>query len=139
MVTFEAMKRPLFLFFLLIAGGLGLSAQTASDSIQKGVNADPRLQTLVSKHEEVNASGKERGYRVQIYFGGDKAKANEMKSKFLARYAGDMKAYEVYEVPHFKIRVGNFRTRLEAYAFLKKIRIEFPSAYIVDSEIEYPE
>jgi hypothetical protein len=133
------MKRILFLFFLFIAGGLSLSAQTASDSIQKGVNADPRLQTLVSKHEEVNASGKEKGYRVQIYFGADKSKANEMKAKFLGRYAGDIKAYEVYEVPNFKIRVGDFRTRLDAYRFLKKIRSEFPSAFLVESEIEYPE
>jgi hypothetical protein len=137
LVTFEAMKRLLFLFFLVLSGGL--SAQTASDSIQKGVNADPRLQTLVNKHAEVNASGKEKGYRVQIYFGADKAKANEMKAKFLGRYSGDIKAYEVYEVPNFKIRVGDFRSRLDAYRFLKKIRSEFPSAFLVESEIEYPE
>lgn len=139
LVTFEAMNRILFLFFLVFLGNLPLGAQTASDSIQKGVNADPRLQTLVSKHEEVNANGKEKGYRVQIYFGADKAKANEMKAKFLARYSSDINAYEVYDVPNFKIRVGDFRSRMDAYRFLKKIRSEFPSAFIVESEIEYPE
>jgi hypothetical protein len=139
LVTFEAMNRLLFPVLIFLLFGLRLSAQTASDSIQKGVVADPRLQTLVSKHQEMNAHGKEKGYRVQIYFGGDKAKANEQKAKFLARYSSGINAYEVYEVPNFKIRVGDFRTKLEAYRFLKKIRVEFPSAFIVESEIEYPE
>jgi hypothetical protein len=132
------MKRLLFFFFILCLGA-GLQAQTVSDSIQKGVNADPRLQTLVGKHVEVNTHGKEKGYRVQIYFGADKTKANEMKAKFLGHYSSDIKAYELYDVPNFKVRVGDFRTRMDAYRFLKKIRSEFPSAFIVESEIEYPE
>jgi hypothetical protein len=139
LVTFGAMKRILSLFLLFLLVHCGLTAQTASDSIQKGVVADPRLQTLVGKHVEVNTHAKEKGYRVQIYFGADKAKANEFKAKFLNRYSGDVKAYEIYDVPNFKIRVGDFRSRLDAYRFLKKIKSEFPSAFIVESEIEYPE
>lgn len=139
LVTFGAMIRFLFSFFFLLFFSPALSAQTASDSIQKGVVADPRLQTLVAKHDEVNTHKKAKGYRVQIYFGADKTKANEQKAKFLGRYPNDINAYEVYEVPNFKVRVGDFRTRLEAYRFLKKIRAEFPSAFIVESEIEYPE
>ncbi len=139
MVTFAVMKRLLALFFLLFLGHFSVLAQTASDSIQKDVHADPRLQTLVGKHVDVNAHGKEKGYRVQIYFGADKAKANEYKARFLGRYAGDIIAYEVYDVPNFKIRVGDFRSRMDAYRFLKKIKSEFPSAFIVESEIEYPE
>ncbi|MDQ3109251.1 MAG: SPOR domain-containing protein [Bacteroidota bacterium] len=133
------MKRIFSLIFLLLAGTFCLSAQTATDSIQKGVVADPRLQTLVGKHVDINTHAKEKGYRVQIYFGADKGKANEFKAKFLGRYAGDIKAYEIYDVPNFKIRVGDFRSRMDAYRFLKKIKSEFPSAFIVESEIEYPE
>lgn len=133
------MTRNFFLFLLIFAGSFSLRAQTATDSIQKGVEGDPRLHTLVNKHVDVNAHAKGKGYRVQIYFGSDKAKANEMKAKFLAQYASGIHAYEVYDVPNFKIRVGDFRTRMEAYRFLKKIRADFPSSFIVESEIEYPE
>lgn len=133
------MKRLLALFFLLFLSPFSVFAQTAADSLQKDVHADPRLQTLVSKHVDVNAHGKEKGYRVQIYFGADKSKANEYKARFLGRYAGDINAYEVYDVPNFKIRVGDFRSRMDAYRFLKKIRSEFPSAFIVESEIQYPD
>jgi hypothetical protein len=75
---------------------------------------------------------------VQIYFGADKAKAKEIKSKFIAAYGSEARAYEIYEVPNFKIRVGDFRTRLEAYRFLRKIRADYPASFIVGCEIEMP-
>ncbi len=139
LVTFASMIRQVFLFILFLAGSFSLQAQTAADTLQKGVDADPRLHTLVEKHTQVNDQGKAKGYRVQIYFGADKAKANELKSKFLAEYSSGVHAYEVYDVPNFKIRVGDFRTRMEAYRFLKKIRNDFPQSFIVESDIEYPE
>ena len=131
--------RQLFLFVLFCAGSFSLHAQTAADTLQKNVDADPRLHTLVQKHIEVNDKGKEKGYRVQIYFGADKAKASDFKSKFLAEYSSGVHAYEIYDVPNFKIRVGDFRTRMDAYRFLKKIRNDFPQSFIVESDIENPE
>ncbi|CAN5334879.1 hypothetical protein BH09BAC5_BH09BAC5_27460 [soil metagenome] len=133
------MQRLFLLFLFTQIFCSGLSAQTGSDSLQKGVIADSRLQTLVTKHEEVNSQVNGQGYRVQIYFGGDKTKANEMKAKFLGRYSSNINAYEIYDVPNFKIRVGDFRTKMDAYRFLKKIKSEFPSAFIVESEIEFPD
>lgn len=124
-------------FLFVLSGTAFLGAQTASDSLQTGVNSDPRLRTLVSKHTEINEKTKEKGYRVQIYFGADKAKAKEAKARFAARFADKAHAYEVYEVPNFKIRVGDFRTRMDAYRFLKEIKDEFPNAFIVESEVEY--
>lgn len=130
------MSRIFFISVLCLFSTTFLRAQTASDSLQEGVDADSRVKVVVDKQIEVNSKTKETGYRVQIYFGADKVAANSMKAKFLANYADDAHAYEVYDVPNFKIRVGDFRTRLEAYAFLKEIKTEFPSAFIVESEIE---
>lgn len=76
-----------------------------------------------------------RGYRIQIYFGNDKLQAKDVRSKYLNAFPTS-KAYEVYEIPNFKVRVGDFRTRLEAYQFLKQLKSEFPGAFIVQSEIE---
>ena len=126
----------LFLFLFLVSGGMLLRAQTSADSLQQKVNADPRLHTFVNKHIALNEKVKEKGYRVQIYFGADKAKAKDVKSRFLTAFGTDAHAYEIYEVPNFKIRVGDFRTRLEAYRFLKEIKGEFPTAFIVESEVE---
>jgi hypothetical protein len=139
LVTFGVMIRTIIFFLLVFTANLSINAQTAADSIQKGVEADPRLQTLVTKHMEVNSHEKGKGYRVQIYFGADKAKANAAKAQFLSRGSDATHAYELYDVPNFKIRVGDFRTKMDAYRYLKKIKGEFPQAFIVESEIEFPE
>jgi len=133
--------KPIFLFaFFVLAGLAELRAQNGAEpSTPSVVIADPRLQELVEKHKELNQRGKGKGYRVQLYFGSDKTKANEVKSKFLTLYGRETRAYDPYDQPNFKVRVGDFRTRLEAYKFLKEIREHFPGAFIVESEIEWPE
>lgn len=130
-------SRILVVFCLLLAWNIG-RAQSSPDSLQTGVHADPKLKVLVAKHKEVLEKGQAQGFRVQIYFGADKAKAREVKSRFLASYASEAHAYEIYEVPNFKIRVGDFRSRMEAYRFLKKIRADFPASFIVACKIEMP-
>lgn len=131
------MTKPVLLLFLsLLIGFFRAGAQTAAPAPSVEVVADKRVGTLVEKHTEINQRGKSKGYRVQIYFGSDKAKAKEMKAKFLNLYGREMRAYEPYEQPNFKIRVGDFRTRMEAYRFWKKIKADFPTAFIVESDIE---
>lgn len=131
------MTRFLLTLIFVLSGFVFIHAQSPADTIQKDVSADPRLKVLVKKHTEVREKVNRKGYRIQIYFGADKTKAKEMKAKFLGRYSDKVRAYEIYEVPNFKIRVGDFRTRLEAYRFLKEIKAEFPTAFIVESDIEY--
>lgn len=131
------MTKPVLLLFLfLLIGFFRAGAQTAALTPSVEVVSDKRVGTLVEKHTEINQRGKGKGYRVQIYFGSDKAKAKEMKAKFLNLYGREMRAYEPYEQPNFKIRVGDFRTRMEAYRFWKKIKADFPTAFIVESDIE---
>jgi hypothetical protein len=130
-------SRFVLVVFALLAWNI-VNGQTPADTLQTGVHADPRLKTLVFKHNDVLKRGQANGFRVQIYFGTDKAKAKDVKSRFLASYASEAHAYEVYEQPNFKIRVGDFRSRLEAYRFLKKIRADFPASFIVTSKIEMP-
>jgi hypothetical protein len=96
---------------------------------------DHKIEELVAKHIEINSKTPIKGYRVKIHFGADKNKAKEVKAKFIAQFP-TVAAYEKYDQPNFNIRVGDFRTKLEAYKFLKQLQSEFPSAFIVQDEIE---
>lgn len=98
--------------------------------------ADPRIKKLSQKYID-SQTGKIKGYRVQIHFGAERNKAMQVKSKFLARYQ-DMRAYDPFDAPYFKIRVGDFRTKLEAYKFLKEVQADFPGSFIVADDIELP-
>lgn len=131
--------RLFFTIFSLITV-LKLNAQTDSTlAYQKrsDVIQDERINLLIAKRVAINEKreGRFSGYRVQIHFGPDREKAKEAKAKFVLKYT-DKAAYDTYDQPNFKIRVGNFRTRLEAHAFMKELQVEFPGAFIVQCDIE---
>ena len=75
------------------------------------------------------------GYRIQIFSDNKKQPARDEKARFLSSF-NHVKAHEVYQQPFFKIRVGDFRTKLEAYKFQKEIMAQFPNSFIVKDEIE---
>ena len=127
-------KITLIVLFFTLCGWV--NAQSKSDSGKVTVNADPRVKEMDDKFTE-SRNGKIKGYRVQILFSAEKSKAKETKSKFLTKYP-DVHAYDLFETPYFKIRVGDFRTKLEAYKFMKQIQETFPQSFIVTDEIELP-
>lgn len=96
--------------------------------------ADPRIKSLDLKKAE-NPT-KLDGYRVQIFFG-DRGKAQEMRGEFIRKYP-DMKAYISYLAPNFRLRVGDFRTRIEGDKFKNEVNRSFPGSYIVKDKIELP-
>ncbi len=98
----------------------------------------PKVKELVNRHVAFNVEKETiNGYRVQIHFGGERKKAEKIRTEFLQHYP-EVSAYELYQQPNFKVRVGDFRTRLEAQKFLKQLAGEFPSAFIVTDDINLP-
>lgn len=95
-----------------------------------------KVRALQEKKTEYNKrnNGESDGYRLKIHFSADRTKAKEVKTKFDAKYA-DMITYEDYQQPNFVITVGDYKTKLEAYEALKKIKEEYPYAFIVKSKI----
>jgi hypothetical protein len=130
--------KSLFILVFLCFSSLLLRSQTSvADTGKIELVQDYKIKDLVAKHVDVNAKSDLKGYRIKIHFGSDKTKAREIKAKFIAKFP-DVPAYEKYDQPNFNIRVGDFRTKLEAYKFLKEIQPEFPAAFIVLDEIEFP-
>lgn len=97
-----------------------------------------KIKELLNKHIEINSKATIDGYRIKIHFGADKNQAYEIKRKFTEKFP-DVPAYAKYDQPNFNIRVGDFRTKLEAYKFLKEVQVEFPSAFLVQDDIEFPQ
>ncbi len=132
------MKRAVILIFSILILCNNSQAQSASSDTGKvELVQDYKVKALLNKHVEINAKSSIKGYRVKIHFGSDKNKANEIKAKFSTLFP-DVPSYAKYDQPNFNIRVGDFRTKLEAYKFLKEIQTEFPSAFIVQDDIEFP-
>ncbi|HMR46146.1 MAG TPA: SPOR domain-containing protein [Bacteroidia bacterium] len=102
-------------------------AQTGDDSL---------THVLIKKHIAYNmAKPFSQGYRIQLYFGSQRDKAYELRTEFIKLYP-QTAAYVLYQQPNFKLRVGDFRTRLDAQKSLKELQAFYPSAFLVKDDIK---
>ncbi len=115
----------------------------AQDTIQENIEIfqDSRIDSLVQIHIDYNqAQDGIPGFRVQIFFDSGNfshQKATEVIEKFHKRYE-DTPAYISWKAPNYRVRVGDFRTRIEAEGFLAKIKYRYPSAFVIPSKINFP-
>jgi hypothetical protein len=104
---------------------------------------DTLITELVGRHIQNNEAQENSitGWRIQIYNSTGKetrSDALQVRSEFLSQYP-DLKTYVIYQPPIFKIRVGDFRTREEAYYFYKLIIKDYPVSYMIKDDIVLPE
>jgi len=106
------------------------------------VNSDPRIDELVKLHVAYNkAFPFMSGYRIQIFMeSGNEAlnQAEKVKEVFNDKYKKN-NAYLIFVAPYYRVRVGDFRTRLEAEKFLQQIIRKYPNAWVIKDEINFPE
>ena len=96
--------------------------------------------TSLRKQIQINSRRVMNGYRVRIFFDNRQTariESEEMLEKFESMYH-DVKAYRTYVNPYFKVTVGDFRTKSEAMELLSRIKRDFPSAFVVKENIEFP-
>ena len=112
-------------------------APVFSQGSRFSVTGDVAVNAMVERHVEFNNRVKTiPGFRVQIAsFSGANSKnsAFSLRDRFVIDYPA-VQAYIVFDEPNFKVKVGDFRTRLEAYAFLQQIK-EVYKGYIIKDNI----
>lgn len=120
-----------------------LFAQSADTAKPKGVvfHADPRLSIAFGKKQEGGYHGLKgsirsaQGFRVQIYSGPDRTAATQRKIDFIRRYP-NIRSYISYIAPTFRVKVGDFKTRAEAYKLLKELNAYYSPCMVVPDIIE---
>lgn len=93
----------------------------------------PVYRPIVSRDGKKTVTGSiytQKGFRVVIFNGSDRIKALEAKNIFSRAFPG-VPSYMSYNVPSYKIKVGNFEDRGDATKFMRQISRAFPSCFIV--------
>ncbi len=136
------MKKYFFVFMLTALACTAVQAQsvrTYGSNRSRGhveIKGDVAVAQLVQKHVELNERVRTiPGYRIQVASlsgSASKNRAFDMKERIREAYPG-VEAYVVFDEPNFKVKVGDFRTRLDAYVFLQRIRNDFPGTIIRDN------
>lgn len=94
---------------------------------------DERIDLLI---EDYIKNKKSSGYRIQIFSSSNNRwEAVKARSEFLKKYPEE-KSYLIYQAPNYKVRIGDYISRLNAYERLELIKIDFPSAFIVVDDVE---
>jgi hypothetical protein len=129
--------RILFFFLFICCSGKMLAqikvSYPATEDTATGVvlHADERLAIVTRKHVSYPPgiySG--HGYRVQIYSGSDRNKANSIKIDFLRHHPG-VRAYLSYSSPQFRVKVGDYRGRAEAERMYQEVEGRYKPCMIV--------
>ena len=136
--------QSVILLILLIIAGLrsGLAQEVRKDSGSVTIYQDKLVDELIQKQVKLNESGNSQdGYRIQIFSdsgNNSKAKAQTAMDEFLAKHP-EMKAYLVFKSPNYKVKVGDFRNKLDAIRYLNEISADFPNAFIISDLINLPQ
>ncbi len=133
-----------FIPMLFLISTLKLSAQ------QQGhlhLIQDPRIDSLLQLHRNLNKQLVERdegfleGYRIQIFMesGNDAVERAELVIEEFNEDFPHLQAYLIYRQPYYRVRVGDFRSRLEAEGQLKRISRQYSQAFVIKDKIRLPQ
>ena len=75
------------------------------------------------------------GYRVQIMNNSNRDEVYAKKAEVYGHFTA-FKGYIIYDQPYYKLRIGDFQTKLEARKYLDEIIVVFPTAFLVRDEIK---
>lgn len=102
------------------------------------VQNDPLIDSLIQKNKDKNKVSKTiDGYRIQLFSGADRTNATALKAKFLKQFP-DIPVYMIYQQPFFKVRVGDFRNKLEAQKLYYQLSDVFGQVILVPDKINFP-
>lgn len=111
------------IFLLVLAG---TARQIQAQEVQ--INEDPAVTQLLRNWTNANRTNpKVEGWRVQIMATTDRQQVEESRNRFRLQHP-DVPAEWTHEKPYYKLRVGAFRNKLEALAFIAGLT-DYAGAY----------
>lgn len=131
MKTFSLKLISLFLFIFVINFS-NLYAQEEGTII---VESSEKIKTIIAKKKAYNRNLKEvKGYKIQLFNGSEQG-AYRIRDRFSSMFPKTNIKIKFFS-PEWKVRVGNYKTRLEADRALLEIKEAFPGAIILPAMIE---
>ena len=104
------------------------------------VHQPQAVSNAMSSKIERNKEKRMTGYRVRIFFD-NKQNARSASEAAMGRFQSAYPGHGVYRSfasPYFKVTVGDFRTKSEAMQLMRSLKSDFPSAFVVKENINYP-
>ena len=113
-----------------------LSLISSFGNAQVTIVKDGRIDDLVRAQGQT-ATPEIIGYRLQLAFDSNKSFIDESRSRFAAMFP-KVDTYVEFVAPHYFLKVGDFRTQLEAEKVKAGTAAQFPTGFVVKEKINLP-
>lgn len=128
----------MFVFFVLVLFVAGYTQDTTAVRYNKNVivQQDSQIATLLYKYKEYNRKREfTDGYRIQIMYTDVRDDVYKSKAAMYMAFP-DLVSYVEYEQPFYKLRLGDFKTRMDATYYLQQVVTLYPGAFIVRDRVK---
>ena len=93
---------------------------------------DAVVDTIAVKNRSIRYAS---GFRVQIYVGNIRKEADDARLYTYQAFP-ELNPYLVYNQPTYRVRVGDFMTRIDAERYLQQIQNRFEASVVVPEKID---
>lgn len=107
---------------------------------QVTIEKDPRIDQLVKNQSQIippATSPQISGYRIQLSFDQSKSVIDEQRARFVAMFP-KVDTYVEYNAPNYFLKVGDFRSQLEAENIKAQVQAQFPLSFVIKEKINLP-
>lgn len=114
------------------------SQDSTTISINKkfSVKQEANIAGLLYQYKDYNRKREfAEGFRIQIMYTDVRDEVYKSKGAMYKEFP-DLSSYVEYEQPYYKLRVGDFKSRLEATYYLQQVVTLYPGAFIVRDKIK---
>ena len=126
------------IFFILLCF---VTVECFSQSGYVSLEQDDRIELLIQRQKEIHSADNTiDGFRVQIFMesGNDAVEhANVIMEEFKMKYP-DIPIYLIFGQPYYRLRVGDYRTRLEAEKAYRVLSEDYKKAFVTGDRIQLP-
>lgn len=126
-------------FICVLSSSLLLVFQSFSQGSVEIIR-DPRVDNLVRKQGEIippAIAPQINGYRVQLFFDSNKTLVDQARVKFVSQFP-KIDTYIIYNAPNYFLKVGDFRTEMEADRIKQEVTSQFPTSFVVKEKVNLP-
>jgi len=132
--------------YLIIIGLLfnSLTSAGQSEDVRTGIviiHQDARVDSLLEARKKLGPLYSQlEGFRVQIFMESGNTAVQQAESiiRTFREEFPDVPAYLSFGQPYYRIRVGDFRNRIEAEGFLRNVIGRYNQAFVVRERINSP-
>jgi hypothetical protein len=105
---------------------------TSSQPLHINRQLDAATDTIAAQNRAIRYAA---GYRIQIYVGNVRQEADDARLYTYQTFP-ELNPYLQYSPPTYRIRIGDFMTRIDAERYLQRVKERYEAAVILAEKIE---